>query len=123
MDPNGGLCRLLTRPEVGSALGVTVEVTEAEPESCTYAVADSSATLNVRIERGDMALNRSLLGDTATDITVGGHPGVSGSFVGSPIVYVERGAEQLVLQGVLLPADAAGLAALVQLATLAAARW
>ena len=123
LDPNGGLCRLLARAEVTDALDVTVDVTEAAPESCTYADADSSATLNVRIEHGDMALNRSLLGDTAADITVGALSGVSGSFVGSPIVYVEREDEQLVLQGVLLAGDEAGIAKIVELAIVAAGRW
>ena len=109
--------------EVADVLLVDVHVTEAAPESCTYAVNDSSATLNVRVEHGDMELNRSLLGVTAVDIQIRAYTGVSGSFVGSPIVYVEREGEQLVLQGVLLAADDAGIARLVELAGLAAGRW
>ena len=123
LDPNGGLCRLMTGAEVADVLGAAVTVTEAAPESCTYAVGDGSATLNVRIEHGDMELNRSLLGETAADIEVRGYDGVSGSFVGSPIVYVERDDEQLVLQGVLLPGDEPGIARLVELAEVAAGRW
>lgn len=108
---------------IADVLLVDVHVTEAVPESCTYEVNNSSATLNVRVEHGEMALNRSLLGDTAADIEVGGYHGLSGSFVGSPIVYVEREGEQLVLQGVLLPGDEAGIARLVELALVAARDW
>lgn len=123
VDPAGGMCRLLTAAEVGSVMGSTVTITDGTGDSCTYTSSSTFATINVRTETGDLTAARFLLGDTAKDITVGSFTGLSGTFVGSPLVYVQRGNDQLVLQGVLVGADDAAVAKVVQLATVAASRW
>lgn len=123
VDPGAGMCRLLSVAEVGAVMGSTVSITESDTDSCTYTAAATFATINVRTESGDLSSARFLLGDTAKDITIGAYAGVSGIFVGSPLVYVQRGDDQLVLQGVLLGADDASVAKVVQLANTAASRW
>ena len=123
VDPATGICRLLSAAEVGAALGGSVTISDSEANSCTYTQTQSFATINVRTESGDLTAARFLLGNTATDITVNGMPGLSGSFINSPLVYVQRGDQELVVQGVLLAADEASMGRVVQLATLAATRW
>jgi hypothetical protein len=123
IDTAGGLCRLLSAAEVSATMGATVTITEGTSDSCTYTAAQTFATINVRTESGDLTSAHFLLGDTAKEITIGQYSGLSGTFVGSPLVYVQRGNDQLVLQGVLVGADEAAMAKLVQLATTAASRW
>jgi hypothetical protein len=123
VDPGSGMCRLLTTAEVGAVMGSTVTITDSQSDSCTYTAAGTFATINMRTETGDLTAARFLLGDTAKEITVGSLSGLSGTFVGSPLVYVQRGGDQLVLQGVLVGADDAAVAKVVQLATTAASRW
>lgn len=123
IDPGSGMCRLLTTAEVGAVMGSTVSITESTSDSCTYTAASTFATINVRTETGDLTAARFLLGDTAKPITVGSLSGLSGTFVGGPLVYLQRGNDQLVLQGILIGSDDASVAKVVQLATVAASRW
>ena len=123
IDPGSGMCRLLTTAEVGAVMGSAVTITDSQSDSCTYTAAGTFATINMRTETGDLTAARFLLGDTAKPITVGSLSGLSGTFVGSPLVYVQRGGDQLVLQGVLVGADDAAVAKVVALATTAASRW
>jgi hypothetical protein len=105
-------------------MGATVTITEGTAENCTYTAASTFATLNVRTETGDLTAARFLLGDSAQDVNIGGHPGLKGTFVGSPLIYLQRGNDQLVFQGVLFGSDeAAALTKLEQLANVAAPRW
>jgi len=121
-DPNG-MCRLLSVAEVGAVVGSAVTITAGTSDRCAYTAAQTFATINVRTETGDLTAARFLLGDTAKEITVGQYGGLAGTFVGSPLVYVLRGNDQLVLQGVLIGADDAAVAKVVQLANAAASRW
>jgi hypothetical protein len=123
IDPNAAACKLLTAAEVQAALGNPVTVTDSATDSCTYTASNTFATVNVRFETGDLTAARILLGDTAKDVTINGMPGLSGVFIGSPLVYVQRGGNQLVVQGVLVGSDDASVAKIVQLATTAASRW
>jgi hypothetical protein len=123
VDPGAGMCRLLSAAEVGAVMGTSMAISESDSDSCTYTNATTFATLNVRTETGDLTAPRFLLGDTAQEITVAGLSALAGTFASSPLVYVQRGNDQLVLQGVLLGTDPAALAKVVQLANTAASRW
>lgn len=124
VDPAAGMCRLLSAAEVGTVMGSTVTITGSESDNCTYTAAQTFATLSVRTETGDLSGARFLLGDTAQDVTIAGYQGLKGTFVGSPLLYLQRGGEQLVFQGVLFGSDAAAaLAKVEQLANVAAPRW
>ena len=50
-------------------------------------------------------------------------PGVIGSFFGGPILYIQRGGDQLVVHGILVQDDEANQAKLLQIGQTAAARW
>lgn len=123
VDTTTGMCRLLSAAEVGAVMGAAVTITEGTSDSCTYTAAQTFATINVRTETGDLTAARFLMGDTAKEITIGQYPGLSGTFMGSPLVYAQRGNDQLVLQGILVGSDEASVAKVVQLATTAASRW
>jgi hypothetical protein len=76
------------------------------------------------VENGtDLSGARVILGNTAKDITVGGLPGISGTFIGQAALYVQKGANQLQLLGILTGTDDATMAKLIQVATLAVSRW
>jgi hypothetical protein len=106
-------------------MGSTPSVTNGDSESCGYTfpnVQTIAITLN---SDSDLASTKTILGSTARDITVGSLPGVTGAipFLNQPVVYVQRGTDQLQVLGVLFPVDEATTAKLVQVATLAASRW
>lgn len=121
-DPNGGLCRLLSTAEVAAALGggATVTVTGTTDTSCTY-LSNSFTGINVRTENGDLQTARILLSDIK-DITVAGNPAIIGGFMGI-LLYIQRGGEQLVVQGVLMTNDEANQQKIIQIGTTAASRW
>lgn len=124
VDPATGVCRLLSAAEVGGVMGATYAVSEGDAESCTYTAVGGFSTINVRTESGDLTAARFLLGDTAQDVNIGGHPGLKGTFVGSPLIYLQNGDTELVFQGVLLSEDtAAALAKIEQIANIGGPRW
>jgi hypothetical protein len=121
-DPNAGTCPLVTAAEVGGIMGSVATVTSSDGDSCTYTLQNFSG-VGITRESGDLATVKMLMGDTARDITVGAYPGVSGAIFGQAVVYVQRGAEQLQVLGVLTGNDEASIAKIVQIATIAASRW
>ncbi len=120
-DAGSGLCTLASPAEVGAIMGGAVTVTESTTASCSYITA-SFSTINLRTEQGDLATSRILL-TNAKDVTVGAYPGVIGSFLGGPILYIQRGGDLLVVHGILVADDEANQAKLVQIGQTAAARW
>jgi hypothetical protein len=80
------------------------------------------SSINLRTEQGDLATARILLSN-ARDVTVGAYPGVIGSFFGGPILYIQRGGDQLVVHGILVQDDEANQAKLLQIGQTAAQRW
>lgn len=119
-DANAGLCTLISPAEVGAAIGGTATVSETSATSCTYTTTTFSA-INIRTETGDIQTAKILLTD-AKDITIGSYPAVIGGFMGV-LLYIQRGSEQLVIQGVLMTNDAATQAQIIQIGTTAASRW
>jgi hypothetical protein len=115
-----GTC-FVTGPEVTQIWGSTATVNSSE-DDCTYTF-ENFSTIVISIETGDLQTSHILLGDTAKDITVAGAPAVSGVFIGQPVVYVQKGANQMQVLGVLVGSDDATMAKLVQVAELAASRW
>ena len=120
-----GSCALVTAQEVATIMGSAPQITNDDAGDCTFTFSNFS-TIGVTTESGsDLASTKSLLGTSAKDITVGNLPGVTGilPFVNQPVVYVQRGSDQLQVIGFLLPADDATIAKLTQIATIAASRW
>jgi hypothetical protein len=64
--------------------------------ACTWT---GSGNVSTRLEATDLATAKTLLGNAA-DVTVAGNPGVIGTLFGV-IVYVQKGAVDLVVQTVL----------------------
>jgi len=122
-DPNSTACAWATPAEIGSIMGSTPQITEAEGTSCTYTFPNFSAVVISTDSGSDLSTSKILFGDSAKDITVGGLPAVSGAFIGQPAVHVQRGIDQLQVLGVLTGSDDATVQKLVQIATLAVSRW
>jgi len=79
------------------------------------------SNINLRAEQGDVATARILLSEPK-DITIGAYPAVIGGFMGV-LLYIQRGGDQLVVQGVLVTNDEATQAKIIQIGTTAASRW
>ncbi len=121
-DPNGGVCALISADEVGSIMGSTATVTNNDGDSCSFTLS-TFASVSVTLNTDTIDTGRILLGNTATDINVGGLPGVSGLFIGQPMVFVQKGDQQLQVLGILTGKDDATIAKIVQIATTAVGRW
>ena len=124
-DANSGTCLLISVAEMGSIMGGVPTVTGNSGDECTYTFSNLSTILVTIDSDTDLASSRFSLGQAAKDITVAGLPAVSGSliFLNQPAVHVQRGTDQLQVQGVLLANDDATIAKLVQIATIAVGRW
>jgi hypothetical protein len=117
-----GTCALVTPQEIGAAMGGTATLTDTSDGECTYTFSNFSSVI-VSVEAStDLQSSKIIFGATAKDITVAGLPAVQGVFIGQPAVYVQKGANQLQVQGILTGSDDATIAKLVQVATLAVAR-
>ena len=121
-DANSGVCLLASPAEVGSIFGAQATVTSNDSNSCTYTFSNF-ATIVITTDTGDMSGAQVLFGSTAKQIQVGNDAALTGVFIGQPGVYVQRGQNQLQVQGVLTGSDDATMAKLVQVATLADSRW
>ena len=121
-DAGSGLCTLISPAEMGAILGGSVTVTSSESTSCTY-TGTSLASVVIRTETGELSTAKFLMGDSAQDITIGPYPAVSGVFFGGPLVYIQKGSEQLVVQGVLIGEDDAARAKILQIAQTVGSRW
>jgi hypothetical protein len=118
-----GTCAFMTAAEVSSIWGSPATLTSTDNGDCDFTFGNFS-TISLSVENGtDLSGVKVILGNTAKDITIGGLPGVSGSFIGQAAVYVQKGANQLQLLGILTGSDDATIAKLVQVATLAVSRW
>ncbi len=121
-DPNGGVCALISAAEVGSIMGTTATVTDNQGDSCSFTLS-TYASVSLTLSTDNLDTGRILLGNSATDINVGGLPGVSGLFIGQPMVFVQKGDQQLQVLGILTGKDDATRAKIVQIATTAVGRW
>lgn len=120
-----GTCHFVTSAEIASIMGTAPQVVNEEDGDCTF-VLSNLGTIGISAQaNSDLASTKSSLGATARDITVGDLQGVAGTlpFINQPVVYVQRGDQQLQIVGVLLPADEATINKLVQIATVAVPRW
>ncbi len=120
-DPNSGSCALISAAELSAIMGATYTVTGNDNSSCTYTGGFSGVLISVTPDT-DLTGARFLFGDSAADLTVGGFPAISGRVFGQPGVYVQRPADQLAVQGILLGEDPALIDRLVQVANTAITR-
>ncbi|MEP7360549.1 MAG: hypothetical protein ABI744_03110 [Chloroflexota bacterium] len=117
-----GTCALISPDEIGAAMGSVGTLTSVSASDCSYTFSNF-ATVNITIEAStDLQGVHVFLGTSAKDITVAGLPAVSGVFFGQSAVYVQKGANQLQVLGILTGSDDATIAKLVQVASVAAAR-
>ena len=121
-DPNSGVCLYVSPAEMSTIMGGQVTVTDNSGDSCTYMLANF-ATINVKTDTGDLSGAQFLFGNTAKSVQIGNDQGLTGVFMGQPMVYVQRGGNQLQVLGILTGSDDATMAKLVQVATLADSRW
>jgi hypothetical protein len=122
-DANSGACPLITAAEVAGIMGSAASITSSDSDSCTYTFSNFSTIVVTKSSGTDIATSKFLFGDTAKDLVVNNLPAVSGVFIGQPAVHVQRGTDQLQIQGVLTGSDDATIAKLVQIAQIAASRW
>jgi hypothetical protein len=117
-----GDCPFVTPAEVTSIMGSTPTISNYSDGDCSFTFSNLGTVVVSTESDTDLATAKAGLGQSAKDITVGNLPGVSGTvpFINQPIVYVQLGADQLQVLGVLLPNDDATINKLVQVATIAA---
>jgi hypothetical protein len=117
-----GTCALITPAEIGAAMGGTATLTDTSGGDCTFTFSNFSSVIITIESSTDLQSAKIIFGATAKDITVAGLPAIQGVFMGQPAVYVQKGARQLQVQGVLTGSDDATIAKLIQVATLAVSR-
>jgi hypothetical protein len=118
-----GTCVFMTAAEVSSIWGSPATLTSTDNGDCDFTFGNFS-TISISVENStDLSGARIIFGNTAKDITVGGLPGISGAIFGQAAMYIQKGANQLQLLGILTGTDDATMAKLVQVATLAVSRW
>ena len=123
LPSSSGTCAFISASEISAAMGATATLTDASNGDCTFTFSNFSS-VNISPEsNADLQTAKLLFGTSAKDITVGGLPAVSGVFIGQPAIYVQKGANQLQVLGILTGSDDATIAKLVQIATLAVSRW
>jgi hypothetical protein len=122
VDPNA-FCRVISPAEMGAIMGATPSIQEGTVESCTYLFPNFSTVVVSTSSGEDLQTSKFLFGNTAKDLTVGGLPAVSGSFIGQPAVHVQRGTDQLQVLGILTGSDEATINKMAQIAELAVSRW
>jgi hypothetical protein len=121
-DPNAAACQYVTPAEMSAIMGAQVSVTSSDDSSCTYTLPSFAAIVVGTSGDTDMTGVRFLFGDSASDLTVGGFPAVSGIAIGQPAVYVQKPNGQLSVLGVLTGSDQATIDRLIQIANTAIAR-
>jgi hypothetical protein len=120
--PAGGICSTVTADEMSQIMGTPMVVGDASSASeCTYTATAGLPVISLRLETSDLTTARTLLGQTATDVTVAGHPGVIGNFMGV-ILYVTYGAQDLVVQAALQSDTPTNRSQLIAVATKAFTR-
>jgi len=121
--PTGSVpCGLVTGAEVAQIMGTTFTDASDGATNCTF-VSNSFATLSVSSDDStDLQGVQFLLGNTAQQINVGGFPGLSGTFMGLPVVYVQKPSGQLQVLGFLAGNDPNMIAKLQQVAQIAVGR-
>jgi hypothetical protein len=116
-------CAFMSPEEISTAMGATATLTDVSDGDCTFTFSNFSS-VNISTEAGtDLQAAHFLFGATAKDTTIAGLPAVTGVFIGQPAVYVQKGANQLQVLGILTGSDDATIAKLVQIATVAVSRW
>jgi hypothetical protein len=120
-DASSGACALVTAAEMSTIMGGSFSVSANDGTSCTFTSGLGGVIVSVTPDT-DLTGARFLFGDSVTDVTVGGFPGISGRIFGQPGVYVQKPTGQLAVQGILLGEDPATLDRLVQVANTAVAR-
>jgi len=114
-------CALVTSAEVGQILGEQVTDSSGGPTSCVF-ITPSFSTMSISTDTStDLSGVQFLMGNTAQQVTVGGLPGISGTVLGLPALYVQKPSGQLQILG--FSGDDADFAAkLQQIAAIAVGR-
>ncbi len=94
--PGTSTCGLITPAELAAIWGGTWTAMPDTDGACTWT---GNGNVSTRLEATDLTTAKALLG-SAADVTVAGNPGVIGTLFGV-IVYVQKGAVDLVVQTVL----------------------
>jgi hypothetical protein len=122
IPPGTAACTLVTAAEVTSALGTSVTDTSDNPTDCSF-ITPNFVTISVQSTTDtDMQGIQFLLGQTAQQINVGGFPGLAGSVLGQPAVYVQKPASQLQVLSILGGSDTTILTKLQAIAAIAVTR-
>jgi hypothetical protein len=115
-------CQLVTAAEVGQIFGGQVVDQSTSSTDCTFQASLTSAISVQMTNDTDFTGVQFLLGNTAQQSTIGGYPALSGVFIGQPAIYVQKGANQLQVLGILTGSDPTTIAKLQQVATIAVGR-
>ena len=122
--PTGSVpCSLVTAAEVGQIMGATVTDASDSATDCTF-VTSGFSTISVSVDQStDLSGVQFLMGNSAQQTTIAGNPAITGTALGFPAVYVQKGANQLTVLGFLLNNDqTTTMNALGQIATIAVGR-
>jgi hypothetical protein len=122
IPPGSVPCSIVTAAEVSQILGAGVTDTSDDASNCTF-ITGNFATVSVDVDSStDLSGVKFLMGNTAQDINVGGFPGVAGTALGVPAVYVQKPSGQLGLLGFLGGDTADMVNKLQQIAAIAVTR-
>ena len=122
--PSASECDLVTVDEMSLVMGEQATLGDGNTDTdCTYVLADFAA-VDISTDVGDLETTRILLGKSAKNIEVAGLPALSGTFIGQPMVFVQKGDSQLTVMGLLLNGKkGVVIAKLAQIAAIAVGRW
>jgi hypothetical protein len=121
-----GDCPLASAAEMAAIYGEAPALAEGTDTGCTFLFSNFGASVVLTVSKdSSLDASRFLFGTSAKDITVGGLPALSGQFLGFPAVHVQRGADQLQVQGFAVEGTSIDdtIAKLVQVATVAVSHW
>jgi hypothetical protein len=122
IPPAANPCTLVTAAEVSQILGVGVTDTSNSATDCGF-LTPAFAALSVSYDdTTDLTGPQFLLGNSAQQINVGGFPGLAGTAIGVPAVYVQKPASQLTVLGFLGGTDPNLLTKMQQIAAIAVTR-
>ena len=98
--PSGSTaCALVTGAEVSQVMGGAFTDMSDDPKNCTFISSQLSSISVQQTDDTDFTGIRILKGNTAQDINVGGFPGVAGTAIGVPAVYVQKSSGQIQILG------------------------
>jgi len=100
--PSGQVpCSLVTSAEVQQILGESVTDTSESATNCTF-ITPTIATVSIEATTDtDLTGVQFLMGNSAQQVNIGGFPGLAGTALGFPAVYVQKPTGQLQLLGFL----------------------